>query len=105
MEFLTHIQHTNLIYQTNVFGTLNILEACKENKSIKRIIHTSTSEVYGSAQHIPIKSHPLVGQSPYAASKIAADKLALSFYLTFNIPLITVKGHSIRLALDKQLVQ
>ena len=79
-------------YQTNVFGTLNILEACKSNKSVERIIHTSTSEVYGSAQQIPInESHPLVGQSPYSASKIAADKLAESFYLSFNLPIITVR--------------
>ncbi len=79
-------------YQTNVIGTLNILEACKGNDSIERIIHTSTSEVYGSAQQIPInESHPLVGQSPYAASKIAADKLAESFYLSFNLPIITVR--------------
>ncbi|OUU62652.1 MAG: NAD-dependent dehydratase [Alphaproteobacteria bacterium TMED62] len=79
-------------YQTNVLGTLNILEACKLNKSIERIIHTSTSEVYGSAQQIPInESHPLVGQSPYSASKIAADKLAESFYLSFNLPIITLR--------------
>ena len=79
-------------YQTNVFGTLNILEACKSNKSVERIIHTSTSEVYGSAQQIPInESHPLVGQSPYSASKIAADKLAESFYLSFKLPIITVR--------------
>ena len=79
-------------YQTNVIGTLNILEACKVSKSIERIIHTSTSEVYGSAQQIPInENHPLVGQSPYAASKIAADKLSESFYLSFNLPIITVR--------------
>ena len=79
-------------YQTNVLGALNILEACKLNNSIERIIHTSTSEVYGSAQQIPInEDHPLVGQSPYSASKIAADKLAESFYLSFNLPIITVR--------------
>lgn len=79
-------------YQTNVLGALNILEACKLNKSVERIIHTSTSEVYGSAQQIPInENHPLVGQSPYSASKIAADKLAESFYLSFNLPIITVR--------------
>ena len=79
-------------YQTNVLGALNILEACKLNNSIERIIHTSTSEVYGSAQQIPInEDHPLVGQSPYSASKIAADKLAEGFYLSFNLPIITVR--------------
>ena len=73
---------------TNISGTLNILQAVKQNK-ISRLIHTSTSEVYGSAKLVPIKeTHPLYGQSPYSASKIAADQLALSFYTSFNLPLV-----------------
>ena len=79
-------------YDTNILGTLNVLEACKESNSIERIVHTSTSEVYGSAQTVPInESHPLVGQSPYSASKIGADKLVESFYLSFNLPILTIR--------------
>ena len=64
---------------TNIKGTLNLLQTAKE-LGIKKFIHTSTSEVYGSAQYIPVdEQHPLVGQSPYAASKIGADQLAYSF--------------------------
>ena len=77
---------------TNVNGTLNILEACKANKSLERIIHTSTSEVYGTAQTIPIpETHPLVGQSPYSASKIGADKMVESFALSFEVPAVTAR--------------
>ena len=77
---------------TNVLGTLNVLEAAKDSSKLKSLLHTSTSEVYGTAQTIPIKeSHPLVGQSPYAASKIAADKLVESYYLSFKLPLITAR--------------
>ncbi|MBT3297554.1 SDR family NAD(P)-dependent oxidoreductase [archaeon] len=77
--------------QTNVIGTLNVLHAAKES-GIKKMVHTSTSEVYGSAQYIPInESHPLVGQSPYSASKIGADKIAESFYLSYNLPVVTVR--------------
>lgn len=76
---------------TNVKGTLNILQAARELK-IRRLIHTSTSEVYGTAQYVPIDEfHPLQAQSPYAASKIAADQLVQSFYLSFNTPVITVR--------------
>jgi UDP-glucose 4-epimerase len=76
---------------TNVQGTLNVLEACRIAK-VKRVIHTSTSETYGTAQYLPIdEKHPLVGQSPYSASKIAADKLAESFCLSFGLPLVTVR--------------
>ena len=72
---------------TNVKGTLNICQAAKENK-IKRIIHTSTSEVYGTAQYVPIdEKHPLQAQSPYSASKISADAMALSFFHSFNTPI------------------
>ena len=71
---------------TNIKGTLNILQASKDLK-IEKIIHTSTSEVYGSALSIPInENHPLQGQSPYSASKIGADQLALSFYKSFGTP-------------------
>jgi len=76
---------------TNVIGTLNVLEAAKE-LNIKKIIHTSTSEVYGSAKFIPItEQHPLNGQSPYSASKIAADQLANSYHLSYGTPLIILR--------------
>lgn len=71
---------------TNVKGTLNICQAAKENGNI-RIIHTSTSEVYGTAQYVPIdEKHPKQAQSPYSASKIGADAMAISFYNAFNLP-------------------
>ena len=71
---------------TNINGTLNIVEAAKELE-IKKIIHTSTSETYGSAQYVPInESHPLIAQSPYAASKIGADQIALSYHKSFGTP-------------------
>jgi NAD dependent epimerase/dehydratase len=78
--------------QTNVVGTANLLNACLENDALERVIHTSTSEVYGTALHLPIdEKHPLQAQSPYAASKIAADKLAESYYLTFGLPVATLR--------------
>ena len=71
---------------TNIKGTLNICQAAKENGNI-RIIHTSTSEVYGTAQYTPIdENHPLQPQSPYSATKIAADAMAMSFYNAFELP-------------------
>ena len=71
---------------TNIKGTLNICQAAKENGNI-RVIHTSTSEVYGTAQYVPIdENHPLQPQSPYSATKIAADAMAMSFYNTFDLP-------------------
>jgi len=77
--------------QTNVMGTLNVMQAALET-GIKKIVHTSTSEVYGSAQYVPIdEKHPLVGQSPYSASKIGADKIVQSFHLSFNLPVVTVR--------------
>jgi NAD dependent epimerase/dehydratase len=77
--------------QTNVIGTLNILQACLDEK-VERVIHTSTSEVYGTALYTPIdENHPLQAQSPYSASKIAADKLAESFYCTYDLPVVTVR--------------
>ena len=77
--------------RTNVLGTLNILQAAK-SFSIERFVHTSTSEVYGTAQYVPIdERHPLQGQSPYSASKIGADKLVESFHLSFNFPAVTIR--------------
>ena len=76
---------------TNIKGTLNVLQAVKRNK-VKRMIHTSTSEVYGSAQYVPIDElHPIRPQSPYAATKSAADDLALSFYRSFNLPVTILR--------------
>jgi NAD dependent epimerase/dehydratase len=72
---------------TNIRGTLNICQAARD-KGVKRLIHTSTSEVYGTAQYVPIdEKHPLQPQSPYSASKIAADAMAMSFYNAFDLPL------------------
>ena len=71
---------------TNIKGTLNICQAAKENGNI-RVIHTSTSEVYGTAQYVPIdENHPTQPQSPYSATKIAADAMAMSFYNAFDLP-------------------
>tara|TARA_B100000965_G_scaffold164206_1_gene136689 strand:+ start:4060 stop:5046 length:987 start_codon:yes stop_codon:yes gene_type:complete len=76
---------------TNVIGTSNILTAGKKNK-VKKIIITSTSEVYGSAQYVPIdEKHPLNAQSPYAASKIAADQLSMSFCKSFDLPVVIIR--------------
>ena len=76
---------------TNVKGTLNILQAARKCK-VKKVIHTSTSEVYGTAQYAPIdEKHPINPQSPYAASKSAADSLALSFYSSFDLPVVVLR--------------
>lgn len=76
---------------TNVKGTLNILQAVKDYE-INQLIHTSTSEVYGTAEFVPItEAHPIKAQSPYAASKIAADQLAFSFYSSFDLPVTTIR--------------
>jgi NDP-hexose 4,6-dehydratase len=76
---------------TNAIGTLNVLEAAR-TLGTPRVIHTSTSEVYGTAQRVPIdESHPLQAQSPYAASKVAADKLAESYHLSFDLPVVTLR--------------
>lgn len=76
---------------TNVEGTLNILQVARD-LSVERVIHTSTSEVYGTARYTPIdEAHPLQGQSPYAASKIGADKMAEAFFLSFGLPVVTVR--------------
>jgi len=76
---------------TNVKGTLNIVQAARE-LGVERVVHTSTSEVYGTAQFVPItEEHPLQGQSPYAASKIGADQIALSFYRSFETPVAVIR--------------
>lgn len=76
---------------TNVKGTLNVLQAARE-LGVRRVIHTSTSEVYGTARFVPItEDHPLQGQSPYSATKIAADQLAYSFYASFDLPVVIAR--------------
>lgn len=76
---------------TNVKGTLNILQAARA-EGVRRVVHTSTSEVYGTARFVPItEEHPLLGQSPYSATKIAADQLAYSFYASFEQPVVIVR--------------
>lgn len=76
---------------TNIKGTLNVLQAARD-LGVEKVVHTSTSEVYGSARRVPIdENHPLQGQSPYSASKIAADQLALSFFYSFNTPVSIIR--------------
>jgi NAD dependent epimerase/dehydratase len=76
---------------TNVKGTLNVLQAARE-LGTDRVVHTSTSEVYGTARFVPItENHPLQGQSPYSATKIAADQLAYSFFSSFDLPVVTLR--------------
>ena len=77
--------------RTNVEGTTNVLEACREYE-IEKVVHTSTSETYGTALYVPIdEKHPMQGQSPYSASKIGADKIAESYYRSFNVPVATIR--------------
>jgi NAD dependent epimerase/dehydratase len=77
--------------KTNIEGTLNVLQSGRD-LGVQRILHTSTSEVYGTAQRVPIdEQHPLQGQSPYSACKIGADKLAEAFYLSFKTPVVTIR--------------
>ncbi|UCE51519.1 MAG: GDP-mannose 4,6-dehydratase [Desulfobacterales bacterium] len=101
MEYIFHLAaliaipysyHAPLSYiRTNVEGTLNVLQAARD-MGAHRIVHTSTSEVYGTARYVPIdENHPLQGQSPYAASKIGADKLAEAFHLSFELPVVIVR--------------
>ncbi len=83
--------HPRDVIETNILGTLNILESSQEF-CVEKIIHTSTSEVYGTAQYVPIdEKHPLQGQSPYSASKIGADKIVESFYRSYNLPVATIR--------------
>lgn len=83
---------TPLAYaRTNVEGTVNVLQAARD-AGVERVVHTSTSEVYGSARHVPInETHPLQGQSPYSASKIGADKIVEAFHLTYGLPVTTIR--------------
>lgn len=84
-------RHPREVVETNVLGTLNVLEGAR-NAEASRIVHISTSEVYGTARTVPIdESHPLQGQSPYSASKIGADKVAESYHLAFGVPVVTVR--------------
>ena len=77
--------------ETNIKGTLNVVQAARD-LGVRRVIHTSTSEVYGTARSVPItEDHPLQGQSPYSASKIGADQIAMSFHLSFGTPVTTVR--------------
>lgn len=83
--------HPREVIETNVLGTLNVLMAARD-LGTRRVVHTSTSEVYGTAQYTPIdERHPLQGQSPYSASKIGADKIAESFYRSFDVPVVTLR--------------
>ena len=83
--------HPAEVASTNMMGTLNVLLSCRD-LGVERLVHTSTSEVYGTARSVPIsEAHPLQAQSPYSASKIGADKLAESFYCAYDLPVITVR--------------
>src|SRR3990167_6579464 len=76
---------------TNVKGTLNVVQAARE-LNVSKVVHTSTSEVYGTAKYVPInEDHPLQGQSPYSASKIGADQIAMSFYSSFGVPVSIIR--------------
>lgn len=84
-------RHPREYVAANVTGTLNVLEACRHH-GVRRLVHTSSSEVYGTAQTVPISElHPLHAQSPYAATKIGADQLALTFQLSFGTPVVVVR--------------
>ena len=77
--------------QTNVLGAINVLQAARD-EGVERVVHTSTSECYGTAQYVPIdEKHPLQGQSPYSASKIGADMLAESYWRSFGVPVATIR--------------
>lgn len=79
------------VIDVNIMGTLNVLMAARDSGA-RRVVHTSTSEVYGTAQYVPIdEKHPLQGQSPYSASKIGADRIAESFYRSFEVPVVTLR--------------
>ena len=83
--------HPREVVETNVIGTLNVMMAANEN-NVEKVVHTSTSEVYGTAVYVPIdENHPLQGQSPYSASKIGADKIAESFYRSFDLPVAIIR--------------
>jgi NAD dependent epimerase/dehydratase len=80
------------VVQTNVVGTAHLLDACRDSGALERVVLTSTSEVYGTAQYVPIdEKHPLRGQSPYAASKIGADALGESYHRSFGLPVAILR--------------
>ncbi len=84
--------HPREIVETNLLGTLNVLSALLDSGSIERVVVTSTSEVFGTAQYVPMdEGHPLQPQSPYAASKAAADMLAESFFRTYGLPVVVLR--------------
>lgn len=83
--------HPREVIETNVMGTLNVMLAARD-RGVSKVVHTSTSEVYGTALYVPIdEKHPLQGQSPYSASKIGADKIVESFYASFELPVTTIR--------------
>jgi NAD dependent epimerase/dehydratase len=85
-------RHPREFVASNITATLNVLEAARRNDGITRVVHTSTSEIYGTAQQVPIpESHPIHPQSPYAATKVGADQLALTFQLSFGTPAVIVR--------------
>jgi dTDP-glucose 4,6-dehydratase len=85
-------QEPGLFIASNIVGTFNVLTACREH-DVERVVHMSSSEVYGSARYVPMdEGHPLQAQSPYAATKIAADKLVESYHLSFGLPSVTVRA-------------
>ena len=100
------------VIDVNIMGTLNVLMAARDFGT-RRVVHTSTSEVYGTAQYVPIdEKHPLQGQSPYSASKIGADRIAESFYRSFETPVVTLRpfntfgpGQSMRAVIPTIIVQ
>ena len=100
------------VIDVNIMGTLNVLMAARD-LGTRRVVHTSTSEVYGTAQYVPIdEKHPLQGQSPYSASKIGADRIAESFYRSFETPVVTLRpfntfgpGQSMRAVIPTIIVQ
>ena len=80
------------VVQTNVTGTAHVLDACRDSDALDRVVLTSTSEVYGTARYVPIdESHPLQGQSPYAATKIGSDALGLSYHAAFGLPVAVLR--------------
>ncbi len=88
-------QNPRQVVETNVLGTLNLVQAARA-ANVERVVHTSTSEVYGTACSVPIgEDHPLQGQSPYSASKIGADKIAESFHNSFGLPVATIRPFNI----------
>ncbi len=100
------------VIDVNIMGTLNVLTAARD-LGTRRVVHTSTSEVYGTAQYVPIdEKHPLQGQSPYSASKIGADRIVESFYRSFETPVVTLRpfntfgpGQSMRAVIPTIIVQ